>query len=116
MFFNILRLQAKIVYGVPFSEDEKQSIKHVIQGNVYRYIGILLEGRAHFEEDYLVEMRRQQADEPSVSGMHTKFHINIMLKYARILYLHPHKKFKYLMPQKMLLFIPLKKFYRMAFR
>ncbi|KAL1557985.1 Extra-large guanine nucleotide-binding protein 2 [Salvia divinorum] len=60
--------QAKIVYGVPFSEDEKQSIKFVIQRNVYSYIGILLEGRARFEEDYLVEMRRQQADEPGPSG------------------------------------------------
>ncbi|XP_057782900.1 extra-large guanine nucleotide-binding protein 1-like isoform X2 [Salvia miltiorrhiza] len=59
--------QAKIVYGVPFSEDEKQSIKFVIQRNVYSYIGILLEGCARFEEDYLVEMRRQQADEPGPS-------------------------------------------------
>ncbi|XP_041990615.1 extra-large guanine nucleotide-binding protein 1-like isoform X1 [Salvia splendens] len=60
--------QAKIVYGVPFSEDEKQSIKFVIQRNVYSYIGLLLEGRARFEEDYMVEMRRQQADEPGPSS------------------------------------------------
>ncbi|KAH6813373.1 hypothetical protein C2S51_022391 [Perilla frutescens var. frutescens] len=60
--------QAKIVYSVPFSEDEMQSIKFVIQKNVYSYIGILLEGRARFEEDYLVEMRRQQANEPGPSG------------------------------------------------
>lgn len=60
--------QAKIVYGVPFSYDEIQSIKFVIQKNVYSYIGILLEGRARFEEDYLVEMRRQQANESGPSG------------------------------------------------
>lgn len=60
--------QAKIVYSVPFSDDEKQNIKFVIQRNVYNYIGILLEGRARFEEDYLVEMRRQRVDEPDPAG------------------------------------------------
>lgn len=73
--FSIYRLQAKIVYNVPFSDDEKQNIKFVIQRNVYNYIGILLEGRARFEEDYLAEMRRQRADEPGPSGLHIKFYI-----------------------------------------
>lgn len=61
-------VQAKILYNVPFSEDEKQNIKIVIQRNVYRYIGILLEGREHFKEDHLMEVRRQRADEPGPSG------------------------------------------------
>ncbi|KAI3448072.1 hypothetical protein Pfo_004737 [Paulownia fortunei] len=60
--------QAKNVYNVPFSEDEKQNIKFVIQRNVYSYLCILLEGHARFEEDYLIEMRRQRADEPGPSG------------------------------------------------
>ncbi|KAL8553299.1 hypothetical protein ACS0TY_001826 [Phlomoides rotata] len=60
--------QAKIIYGVPFSEDEKQNIKTVIQRNLYSYICILLEGLARFEEDYLSEMRRQHTDEPGPSG------------------------------------------------
>lgn len=64
-------VQAKIVYGVPFSEDEKLNIKTVIQRNMYNYISILLEGRARFEEDYSNEMRRQHADEPGPSGTHS---------------------------------------------
>ncbi|KAL2490724.1 Extra-large guanine nucleotide-binding protein 1 [Abeliophyllum distichum] len=60
--------QAKILYNVPFSEDERQNIKFMIQRNLYSYIGILLEGRERFEEDYLVEMRRQRIDQPSSSS------------------------------------------------
>ncbi|GFY93991.1 extra-large G-protein 1 [Actinidia rufa] len=38
--------QAKILYkDAPFSEDERNNIKLVIQSNVYGYLGILLEGR-----------------------------------------------------------------------
>ncbi|KAL8554391.1 hypothetical protein ACS0TY_002541 [Phlomoides rotata] len=59
--------QAKILYKVPFSEDEKQSIKILIQKNLYRYIGILLEGRARFKEDHAREIRRHRADEPGPS-------------------------------------------------
>ncbi|KAG8364279.1 hypothetical protein BUALT_Bualt19G0111800 [Buddleja alternifolia] len=60
--------QAKILYDVPFSEDEKQNIKCMIQRNLYRYICILLEGHEHFETEYLIELRRQHADEPGTSG------------------------------------------------
>ncbi|KAK6143505.1 hypothetical protein DH2020_023853 [Rehmannia glutinosa] len=59
--------QAKIVYNVPFSDDEKQNIKFVIQRNVYHYLCILLEGHARFEEEFLIEMRRQRADKPGPS-------------------------------------------------
>ncbi|CAI9769918.1 unnamed protein product [Fraxinus pennsylvanica] len=52
--------QAKVLYDVPFSEDERENIKFLIQRNLYSYIGILLEGREQFEEDYFVEMRRRQ--------------------------------------------------------
>ncbi|KAL0384145.1 UNVERIFIED_CONTAM: Extra-large guanine nucleotide-binding protein 1 [Sesamum radiatum] len=60
--------QARILYGVPFSEDEKQSIKTVIQRNLYRYIAIILEGREQFEEEHMIERRRRSADDPGPSG------------------------------------------------
>jgi len=43
--------QAKFLYKeLPFSQDEREKIKLLIQGNVYGYLGMLLEGREHFEE------------------------------------------------------------------
>ncbi|XWS29355.1 hypothetical protein CRYUN_Cryun24cG0022200 [Craigia yunnanensis] len=45
---------------VPFSEDECEKIKLTIQTNVYGYLGILLEGRDHFEEESLAEMRKRK--------------------------------------------------------
>ncbi|XWS33693.1 hypothetical protein CRYUN_Cryun22dG0104800 [Craigia yunnanensis] len=53
--------QAKILYkDVPFLEDERENIKLTIQTNVYGYLGILLEGREHFEEESLAEMRKKK--------------------------------------------------------
>ncbi|KAK2981013.1 hypothetical protein RJ640_012172 [Escallonia rubra] len=50
--------QAKILYkDVPFTEDERENIKLLIQGNVYGYLGILLEGRERFEDESLNERR-----------------------------------------------------------
>ncbi|KAK9077293.1 hypothetical protein SSX86_005630 [Deinandra increscens subsp. villosa] len=43
--------QAKIRYRVPFSEDERQKVKSLIQTKLYLYISILLEGLKRFEED-----------------------------------------------------------------
>lgn len=44
----------------------------MIQRNLYSYIGIILEGREQFEEDYSVEMRRQRhIDQPGPSGKNT---------------------------------------------
>lgn len=61
--------QAKLLYNVPFSEDERQNIKFMIQTNLYCYLGILLEGRERFEEEILTEMqKRQSVDEPGPSG------------------------------------------------
>ncbi|XP_073312707.1 extra-large guanine nucleotide-binding protein 1-like [Primulina huaijiensis] len=49
--------QAKIVYKVHFSEDEKLDMKFVIQRNLYRYLAILLEGNEIFEEEYSIQTK-----------------------------------------------------------
>ncbi|KAJ8572305.1 hypothetical protein K7X08_008816 [Anisodus acutangulus] len=61
--------QAKIIYLIPFSEEEHQNITYTIQRNLYRYIAIILEGREIFEEEYRVEMRKKRLDEPGPSGL-----------------------------------------------
>eukprot|EP00268_Persea_americana_P056627 TRINITY_DN6702_c1_g1_i3.p1 TRINITY_DN6702_c1_g1~~TRINITY_DN6702_c1_g1_i3.p1 ORF type:complete len:843 (-),score=116.60 TRINITY_DN6702_c1_g1_i3:316-2844(-) len=62
--------QAKFLYqSDPFSEEERENIKCMIQSNVYKYLGILLEGREQFEEEGLVEIRNKRVlDQSSASG------------------------------------------------
>lgn len=58
--------QAKILYKKePFSADERQDIKLMIQRNVYNYLAILLEARERFENESFAELRRQHPlDQP----------------------------------------------------
>uniref|UniRef100_A0A2N9EQN9 Uncharacterized protein n=1 Tax=Fagus sylvatica TaxID=28930 RepID=A0A2N9EQN9_FAGSY len=51
--------QAKILFDIPFSEDERQTMKFLIQRNLFGYLGILLEGRERFEEESLLEKRKR---------------------------------------------------------
>ena len=48
-----------MLYGIPFSEDERQTMKFLIQRNLFGYLGILLEGRERFEEESLLEKRKR---------------------------------------------------------
>ncbi|GFP82504.1 extra-large guanine nucleotide-binding protein 1 [Phtheirospermum japonicum] len=67
--------QARVLYkDAPFSVDEREHIKLVIQSHVYSYIGTLLEGREHFVEESLNELRQKQSCDGSSSTLAgTKF-------------------------------------------
>lgn len=56
------------MYNSPFTEDERQEIKSVIQSKLYNYIGILLEDRERFEEESSNKMRMEHADQLGPSG------------------------------------------------
>ncbi|KAJ6345919.1 hypothetical protein OIU78_008557 [Salix suchowensis] len=60
--------QARIVHNIPFSEDERQSIKSIIQCSLYGYMGILLEGCERFEEECLIDKRRKSVHQDNSSG------------------------------------------------
>ncbi|KAJ9551805.1 LOW QUALITY PROTEIN: hypothetical protein OSB04_015850 [Centaurea solstitialis] len=60
--------QAKILYNVPFSEDERQKAKSLIQSNLYLYISILLEGLNQFEEECSIQIKKKLVDQPGTSA------------------------------------------------
>ena len=60
----ICLFQAKILCSSTFSEDERRSVKSMIQINVHGYLGILLEAREQFEGECFNEMRKRHINQP----------------------------------------------------
>uniref|UniRef100_A0A7C9AGW1 Uncharacterized protein n=1 Tax=Opuntia streptacantha TaxID=393608 RepID=A0A7C9AGW1_OPUST len=61
--------QARVLYEVHFSDEERENMKFMIQSSLYGYLGRLLEGREQFEEESLTVRRRQSSDQPGPSAM-----------------------------------------------
>ncbi|XP_021300310.1 extra-large guanine nucleotide-binding protein 1-like [Herrania umbratica] len=72
--------QAKILYNISFSEDERQSIKLMIQSNLYGYFSILLEGRERFEEESQIADGSGSSGSASQIDGQTKYSICPRLK------------------------------------
>lgn len=73
--------QAKILLKKePFSADERQDIKFIIQRNVYNYIALLLEARERFEDESLAELRRNQPGSTDEGSNKSIYSINPRLK------------------------------------
>ncbi|XP_074359786.1 extra-large guanine nucleotide-binding protein 1-like [Apium graveolens] len=80
-FTKIFSMQ-KLLYRVPFTEDERQNMKYMIQSNLYRYIGIQLEERERFEEETLNEMSMESKNEPGPSVVIQILNISFSAQYA----------------------------------
>ncbi|CAN8229452.1 unnamed protein product [Cochlearia groenlandica] len=62
--------QARSLYEVPFSVDDREKIKFIIQTNLYAYLATVLEAHERFEEEMSINQSSDQTgntgDDPSV--------------------------------------------------
>ncbi|XP_072994168.1 extra-large guanine nucleotide-binding protein 3-like isoform X1 [Typha latifolia] len=78
--------QVKFLYGNKFTQEERDGIKMMIQSNMFKYLGILLEGRERFEEEALaksnnISLDRHAEDECKANGSSScVYSINARLK------------------------------------
>ncbi|KAL6861408.1 hypothetical protein ACP4OV_017108 [Aristida adscensionis] len=80
--------QAKLLYGTSFTQDELENIKLMIQSNMFKHLGILLEARERFEEEALAvsnnpiseHVDTEQDETNSTSSNSCIYSINARLK------------------------------------
>lgn len=71
------------MYGTRFTQEELEGIKLMIQSNMFKYLGILLEGRERFEEEALSRLNY------TISQGEETQHGNVIMSFTVLFSLPP---------------------------